>query len=876
MQPQNNEKGIQFSMFKEGCNISGRNVTEDPNFIIKEAEEVARIFNEKIRHLNANNSLLFMETFSKSLVLAQKPEESNQGANSLDLDTSFNNPSQHCKSDHSMSPINNLEESSSSTDNKHKIQILPSKDSKYLTNTSNQNSVVSSNDEQKQTLVNSKKMDYISAEKETVHNSSFKAEFDNQKKNQKMHIAQINGLQNSDKNQMNVDRQKHQTSVTSNSNQSSLTDLQVKVKTPEVEELQIPPQSLFVEAIQSKVANVSEYNNEWMQKSDTQKQHQNDKKSLNILILGETGVGKSTWINAFANYLIYNTLEDAIAAETPVCVIPTKFSMFDENNRRHEILLGNQENEFLSTEGHSSTQNAKTYLFETPDYNIYLIDTPGMNDTRGHEQDDENVQKILRAIAPFKELHAICFLFKPNETRLKPYFRNCISKLLSNLSKNSLQNICVLFTNSRSNFYKPGNTLGSLKEYFMELKQNENVTVEINEENTFCLENEAFRLCCAYFGGVKFTHLELETYSESWEHSSQEIARFLRYAARLRPHKTSEILSINETRTWILQLVSPTIAVSDIIQANLEKLEERIQELQSIKNNIEDLQKRTAVPIISLEIIKLQRPQTVCASDKCVKYEKISGNLQPIYKTICHKDCFILNGDPSKIPDPALKSCLAFNLKGKCIKCSCDITEHRRIFYEQRIVTKYMEALKNVLLSQKDASEMKKKIIKDVKERIETYKREFNFIMTAMAKFSLFLNQNGIRQQSDIFENHIENLVECEKKVAKSVPGYDDQKYYRLADFLMYYRDIRGKVINKKPTTKLSLIDIQDIRQKLFSMTLTGPKISEIFDIHVEVEENDYAENITRCDKETVIAQSTSWYKTIKKGLSSIFGSSSN
>lgn len=47
---------------------------------------------------------------------------------------------------------------------------------------------------------------------------------------------------------------------------------------------------------------------------------------INVLILGEAGVGKSTWINAFVNYLTYQSLEEAMEAEEPKYVVPYAFS----------------------------------------------------------------------------------------------------------------------------------------------------------------------------------------------------------------------------------------------------------------------------------------------------------------------------------------------------------------------------------------------------------------------------------------------------------------------------------------------------------------------------------------------------------------------
>ncbi|KAG0299643.1 hypothetical protein BGZ98_009877, partial [Dissophora globulifera] len=211
---------------------------------------------------------------------------------------------------------------------------------------------------------------------------------------------------------------------------------------------------------------------------------------INILLLGETGVGKSTFINAFANYVKYGSLEEAEKNDITTLI----YSSFEVAGI--EVVAGDDDNNEILTKGHSRTQKCRAYEFPFKDGKmVRFIDTPGIGDTRGGAQDRSNFKEILDFISRYDKINGICVLLLPNVTKLTPPFLFCIEKLFQHLGKSIKDNILFTFTNTRPTFYQAGATSVPLKSFIMELETNRTIRLEPN--TMYYFDNEAFMLYAA-------------------------------------------------------------------------------------------------------------------------------------------------------------------------------------------------------------------------------------------------------------------------------------------------------------------------------------------------------------------------------------------
>ncbi|KAJ8273732.1 hypothetical protein GJAV_G00104910 [Gymnothorax javanicus] len=233
-----------------------------------------------------------------------------------------------------------------------------------------------------------------------------------------------------------------------------------------------------------------------------------------IILVGETGTGKSTLINMMLNYILGVKWEDKVRFEI----------IRDEGGRPQ-------------TESQTTTITAyEIHGLESLSvpFSLTVIDTPGFGNTEGPEKDKitvQNLHMLLKSFSGFDEIDAVCLVVKAFLCHLSPSQKYIFDTILSLFGKNLEKNIMTLFTFSD---WTPPAALNLITESGVPFSKNES-----DEPVYFLFNNLPLQ---------KFRKQHEEAFRTNWDAGTESFSKFFQAFEQMKPQSSFMTTNILQER----------------------------------------------------------------------------------------------------------------------------------------------------------------------------------------------------------------------------------------------------------------------------------------------------------------------------------------
>ncbi len=155
--------------------------------------------------------------------------------------------------------------------------------------------------------------------------------------------------------------------------------------------------------------------------------------SFKMVMIGETGSGKTSFLQLLLNY------EKQFGREDFTLDLVSSFVKSDVARPPKEVW-------------ESDTTESNKYIAKYGDFTLEVIDTPGFGDTRGTDQQVQNIANIIAIVKKEKYINCVCLIINGTQVRLTEAMQNILKKIVSILPSSVVRNIIVIYTFTRDRF----------------------------------------------------------------------------------------------------------------------------------------------------------------------------------------------------------------------------------------------------------------------------------------------------------------------------------------------------------------------------------------------------------------------------------------
>ncbi|KAI9209939.1 uncharacterized protein BJ171DRAFT_485613 [Polychytrium aggregatum] len=566
-------------------------------------------------------------------------------------------------------------------------------------------------------------------------------------------------------------------------------------------------------------------------------------KQLTIVLLGEIDAGKSTFVNAAANYLAYEELEQAELDE-PLTLVPAAFGYYDPDVgevlpvRSRQLALYNRgdgaayKNE-IQVSGHKTTQSPRTYVQQArlpsgQAIQVKLIDTPGMGDARGPQQDRATMCQIISYLSNYPKIDCFMFLVKSSNSRPGTWFLPCLKDLLKRFPDTKAADIAFVFTHARTTLFRPGDTMKMLKALLDHSRRNGPMDISISSENLLMVDNEAYLYLLAREQTL-FSANDEENFEASWDRSSESWYRLLTRLAGIPWDPQLRLPARKKARQAVLNLHKSLVDTALSTVSDVGSLNSQISALDSKQVDVAELQKSLKMVVSRPVRSRLLFPVMVCTHPDCVRSIRSgSGECIPTYVARCQEPCYLANTSDSRVEDQ-IRKCPSMR-RGSCRKCHHRYTFHKP--FDSEVEHRQFETEDPKVQSQIEAAEssnadMRRKIgaLQEAVDDLESEQRE---IMKTLAWLATFVQKGHDRLQNDVFKESIDRHIrDAQETLSSQAPGlYHDGSMLTmllgLREFYEHEKSILSEGISNRSRASLTVNDILDRMNRLFALERTG------------------------------------------------------